>query len=665
MYNQILITDEVGSLLVIFLTTTLPPNEKDPPGVFDRPLENWYDYIVVGAGSAGGIVATRLSEGYDKVLLLEAGGSDIENDLTKIPLLWSALTNSNLDWKYKTVEQTHALFAHKDEVTNWPRGKCLGGTGRINAMGLIRGNPIDFDTWAKEGAVGWSYKDVFPYFKKMESIAFNLSAYSEGKKQRQYHTGGKVRTSYGRKKKAGKKQRQYHTKGGKVRTSYGRKKKAGKKQRQYHTKGGKVRTSYGRKKKADLRGRNGPLTIVESRMTMLEYFHEQAAQELGYNRIDCNGETQRGFCRIQVNVKKGERCDTASCYLRPALERTNLQVHLNSYVSKILFEGKVARAVEFSKDGVLYKVYARKEIILSAGVVGSPKILLSSGIGPKHHLNDIRIPVVADLPVGENLQDQMAMHFQVAINMSLSTTSQKITDTENILQYLFYREGIYAQIGVDGMIFINLDQNKDAPPDIQLIFLGLAYEKGFLDGFSYKEEVKEELANRTDPNSFVIIVNLLNAKSRGTITLSTTCPSCKPIIDPMYLSDSDDVERFVKGIRFLQKLQETKSWKSIGATLIRHDTQGHCSEEEYDKDEYWRCMVRHFANQANHQTSSCRMGSYSDTTAVVDPQLRVRGIKSLRVVDASVMRNNPSGNTNAPTMMIAEKAADLIKHCYY
>ncbi|XP_076105948.1 glucose dehydrogenase [FAD, quinone]-like [Mytilus galloprovincialis] len=400
-------------------------------------------------------------------------------------------------------------------------------------------------------------------------------------------------------------------------------------------------------------------------MTMLEYFHEQAAQELGYNRIDCNGETQRGFCRIQVNVKKGERCDTASCYLRPALERKNLQVHLNSYVSKILFEGKVARAVEFSKDGVLYKVYARKEIILSAGVVGSPKILLSSGIGPKHHLNDIRIPVVADLPVGENLQDQMAMHFQFAINMSLSTTSQKITDTENILQYLFYREGIYAQIGVDGMIFINLDQNKDAPPDIQLIFLGLAYEKGFLDGFSYKEEAKEELANRTDPNSFVIIVNLLNAKSRGTITLSTTCPSCKPIIDPMYLSDSDDVERFVKGIRFLQKLQETKSWKSIGATLIRHDTRGHCSEEEFDKDEYWRCMVRHFANQANHQTSSCRMGSYSDTTAVVDPQLRVRGIKSLRVVDASVMRNNPSGNTNAPTMMIAEKAADLIKHCYY
>ncbi|XP_063447860.1 glucose dehydrogenase [FAD, quinone]-like [Mytilus trossulus] len=604
--------------LVIFLATTLPPIEKDPLGVFDRPLEDWYDFIVVGAGSAGGIVATRLSEGYDKVLLLEAGGSHIENDLTKIPLLWSALSNSNLDWKYKTIEQKHALFAFKDEVTNWPRGKCLGGTGRINAMGLIRGNPKDFDTWAKEGAVGWSYKDVLPYFKKMESIDFNLPMYSKGNKQTQYHT-----------------------------------------------KGGKVRISYGCKKKPDLRGRDGPLTIVESRMTTLEYFHEQAAQELGYNRIDCNSETQLGFCRIQVNVKKGERCDTASCYLRPALGRPNLQVHLNSYVSKILFDGNVARGVEFSKDGVLYKVYARKEIILSAGVVHSPKILLSSGIGPKHHLNDIRIPVVADLPVGENLQDQMAMHFQIAINMSLATTSQKIADTENILQYLFYREGIYAQIGVDGMIFINLDQNNDAPPDIQLIFLGLAYEKGFLDGFSYKEEVKEELANRTDPNSFVVIVNLLNAKSRGKITLSTTCPSCKPVIDPMYLSDSDDVERFVKGIRFLQKLQETKSWKSIGAKLIRYDTPGHCSEEEYDKDDYWRCMVRHFANQANHQTSSCRMGSYGDVTAVVDPQLRVKGIKRLRVVDASVMRNNPSGNTNAPTMMIAEKAADLIKHSYY
>ncbi|XP_052074007.1 glucose dehydrogenase [FAD, quinone]-like [Mytilus californianus] len=577
--------------LVIFLSTVLPPTEKDPPGVFDRPLEDWYDYIVVGAGSAGGIVATRLSEGYEKVLLLEAGGSDLENDETKIPLLWSALSNSNLDWKFKTIPQTHSHFANKDKVSIWPRGKCLGGTGKINAMALIRGNPKDFDTWTKEGAVGWSYSDVLPFFKKIEHIAFNLSTYNE-----------------------------------------------------------------------DLRGRNGPLTIVESRMTMLEYFHEQAAQELGFNRIDCNSESQLGFCRIQVNIKKGERCDTASCYLRPALERTNLQVHLNSHVSKILFDGKVAQGVEFSKDDILNKVYARKEIILSAGVVGSPKILLLSGVGPNHHMNDIGVPVVADLPVGENVQDQMAMHFQVAINMSLATTSQKIMDTENILQYLFFREGIYAQIGVDGMVFVNLDQNNEEPPDIQLIFLGLSYDKGFLDSFYYKEEVKEELAKRTDPNSFVVIMNLLHAKSRGTITLSTTSSSDKPVIDPMYLSDSDDVETFVKGIRFLQKLQETKSWKSIGATLIRHDTPGHCSEEEYDEDDYWRCMVRHFANQANHQTSSCRMGSDDDTTAVVDPQLRVKGIKNLRVADASVMRNNPSGNTNGPTMMIAERAADFIKN---
>ncbi|XP_052074006.1 glucose dehydrogenase [FAD, quinone]-like [Mytilus californianus] len=567
--------------LVNFLSTVLPPTGKDSPGVFDRPLEECYDYIVVGAGSAGGIVATRLSEGSDKILLLEAGGSDIDDDLTKIPLLWSAFSNSNLDWKFKTIPQMHSHFANKDKVSNWPRGKCLGGTGKINAMALIRGNPKDFAKWTIEGAVGWSYSDVLPFFKKIENIDFNLSTYNEGNKQNLIDLT------------------------------------------QEQTEAEEVCISFDCKNEPekDLRGRNGPLTIVESRMTMLEYFHEQAAQELGFNRIDCNSETQLGFCRIQVNIKKGERCDTASCYLRPALERTNLQVHLNSHVSKILFEGKVAQGVEFSKDGILNKVYARKEIILSAGVVGSPKILLLSGIGPKQHLNDIGIPVVVDLPVGENVQDQMAMHFQVSINMSLATTSQKMMNTENILQYLFFREGIYAQIGVDGMVFVNLDQNNEEPPDIQLIFLGLSYDKGFLDSFYYKEEVKEELAKRTDPNSFVVIMNLLHAKSRGTITLSTTSSSDKPVIDPMYLSDSDDVETFVKGIRFLQKLQETKSWKSIGATLIRHDTPGHCSEEEYDEDNYWRCMVRHFANQANHQTSSCRMG-LDDETAVVDPQLR-------------------------------------------
>ncbi|CAC5396991.1 unnamed protein product [Mytilus coruscus] len=565
--------------LAIFLSTVLPPTEKDPPGVFDRPLEECYDYI----WEPGGIVATCLSEGSDKVLLLEAGGSDLENDLTKIPLLWSALSNSNLDWKYKTIPQTHSHFANKDQVSNWPRGKCLDGTGKINAMALIRGNPKDFDTWTKEGAVGWSYSDVLPFFKKIENIAFNLSTYNEGKKQNL------------------------------------------KDLTEEHTEEVCISFDCKNEPEKDLRGRNGQLTIVESRMTMLEYFHEQATQELGFNRIDCNSEAQLGFCRIQVNIKKGERCDTASCYIRPALERTNLQVHLNSHVSK---------------NGILNKVYARKEIILSAGVVGSPKILLLSGVGPKHHLNDIG----------------------VAINMSLATTSQKMMDTENILQYLFFTEGIYAQIGVDGMVFVNLDQNNEEPPDMQLIFLGMSYEKGFLDSFYYKEEIKEELAKRTDPNSFVVIMNLLHAKSRGTITLSTTSSSDKPVIDPMYLSDSDDVETFIKGIRFLQKRQETKSWKSIGATLIRHDTPGHCSEEEYDEDDYWRCMVRYFANQANHQTSSCRMGSDDDTTAVVDPQLRVKGIKSLRIADASVMRNNPSDNTNGPTMMIAERAADFIKH---
>ncbi|XP_071131539.1 glucose dehydrogenase [FAD, quinone]-like [Mytilus edulis] len=579
--------------LLNFLSTQLP-DEKDPDGIFDQPFKKYYDYIVVGSGSAGGIIATRLSEDPVRVLLLEAGGSNLENEYTRIPLPWKRALKSKVNWGFYTVPQKYSCFASKNKKAKATRGKVLGGTGSMNGMNYVRGSRHDFDQWRNEGCVGWGYDDVLPYFKKSEDIQIPELMNSS-----------------------------------------------------FH-------------------GKGGPLVITEAHTSPMEFLHRSAAIEKGLPVVDCNGYNQIGYCPLQANIKDGERCTSASCFLRPVLSRSNLQVVTNSHVARVIIRNGTARGVTVMRNGRTTRVYAKEEVILSAGVFGSPQILLLSGIGPKAHLQKVGVPLKVDIPVGEGMQDHMQYYFQYSTNTSLNMNQEKALDQREIMEYVFYKKGVQTRPGNDGTIFAHLPDNENdhSYPDLQLSFKAFANEKDpikcAVDRMNKRGEFAEQ--NRTASIGFAVLICKLHHKSRGTLRLKSKNPLAPPRIDPNYLSHQDDVDSYMKILRFVQHLSNNTAWKSIGTTFVRQEEcTSHCKNLTFDTDDYWRCMVRHYAVESNHQVSTCRMGADNDTTAVVDPYLRVKGIKRLRVADSSVMRNIPSANTNAATMMIGEKAADMIK----
>ncbi|VDI34977.1 Hypothetical predicted protein [Mytilus galloprovincialis] len=286
-----------------------------------------------------------------------------------------------------------------------------------------------------------------------------------------------------------------------------------------------------------------------------------------------------------------------------------------------------------------------------------------SGIGPRKHLQQMKIPLKVDLPVGQNLYDHLLFAAQYNITAPLNINNKKASEPERILDYIFNRKGIFSRNEVEGIIFQNVNPLYTRGPQIELLFTNRAYEEGFVRNPypAFKKEIVKEHLKRVAEDSFIARMFLLQPRSKGNLRLSDNSPFSSPIIDPRYLSHPEDIEDFVRGIRLMRSLEQTKAWKSIGATLVRQDVPGHCSEDIFDSDNYWRCIGRHFLTTASHFIGTCRMGSVNDPSVVVDSRLRVIGIKNLRVADASVMRYLPSGHTNAPAMMIGEKAADMIR----
>lgn len=561
--------------------------------IFDRPVEEAYDYIIVGGGTAGSVLAARLTEDPVSVLVLEAGTSELENDYISIPQKATQLQFSDQDWKYYTVNQKQSALALDRKRNYWPVGKVLGGTSCLNYMVHIRGSPTDYDEWATEGCIGWSYKDVVPYFMKSEDLQIAEL----------------------------------------------------------------VNEVY--------RSTGGPISVtVEPSKPLLEVYKE-AASDLGFQTLDCNGPSMMGFCPTQNDISHAERCSTAKCYLRPVLNRKNLQVSLRSHVTRVIINEGRAVGVEFVKNGQQRTVMA-KEIILSAGTVASPQILMLSGIGPKEHLEKLKISVEADLPVGNNLQDHMLFFMSYKTNVSLAMNSKNVSNPVELLNYIVNKEGLYAQTGLDGLLFAQLGEEAilRGSPDIEIYFLSVAPdEEGIRHGLNQniREEILDKIVSNANSSGISFLPSYLHPKSRGTIRLKSTNAFDHPLIDPNYLDDPNDVIGFIRGVRLVQDLVKTSAMQSIGATLIRNDFKGLCDDMPFDSDDYWACYIRYFASTAFHPVGTCRMGDINDTTTVVDPLLRVKGIESLRVVDASVMRSLISGDTNTPTIMIAEKAADLIR----
>lgn len=563
--------------------------KSDYSSIVTDEISEEYDYIVIGGGSAGSVVASRLSEDSDtSVLLLEAGAHFIESPLTHIPLAWAPLEHSEYDWEYYTEKQTQCFKGMKDNKGYWPRGRVLGGSGILNGMQYTRGSKFDYDGWAADGCDGWSYKDVLPYFLKSEDMQI------ERLKSSKYHSSG------------------------------------------------------------------GPLAVSYSPPTELTNLFMKMGQELGYQITDYNGEDQEGFSVVQSNVRDGVRSSTSLEYLGKIGNRNNLDIAVKTVVTKIDIKNKKAVGVFYIRDNKKYYVKAKKEVILSAGAINSPQLLMLSGVGPKEHLNEMGIPVIKDLPVGKYLKDHQLVVLPSAINKPYGLTKEQIIGRWAQFQYDWFKSGPLANTGLDGSAFLHLDKSDRGKtfPDIQIIFFNFLFADNL---FSLKDEIADEyIAKDGSLHGFSTDVCITHPHSTGTLKLRSTDPFDPPLIDPQYFTDKRDIKTMIGGIRLWEKFTETKIFKDLGVD-INQAKYKFCSAFEFRSDEYWECFIRHVSATEYHHACTCRMGGENDQLAVVDTQLRVKGIQGLRVVDASVLHNITSGNTNAPTIMIAEKAADMIR----
>ena len=557
--------------------------------VLTDQLDDEYDYIVVGGGSAGSVVASRLSEDKDKkVLLLEAGGFWDEFPWLHVPIRWLDLQNTEYDWEYYTEPQNVSCLGLKEKRSFWPRGRVLGGCSMHNAVVYTRGSRFDYDEWSARGCKGWSYREVLPYFMKAEDILV------PDLKKSKYHSSG------------------------------------------------------------------GPLAVSEGKTTPLADAYLKAAKELGWRIDDYNGKDQEGFSIMQHTVRRGVRSSASLEYLGNTANRDNLHIAVKSHVTKVEIKNKRATGVYVVRENRKYFIKAKKEVIVSAGTIGSPQILMLSGVGPKDQLKKLGIEVFADLPVGKNLQDHQMTLMYTPISTKDSITDKRKESLSAKLNYLLFGSGSLSTGAGEGMAFLHMDESKrgKAYPDIQMMMFSTFPQNNY---FNYIDEIaKESLAKSPNDEGFVTLMTPTHQKSIGSIKLRTTDPFDYPIIDPQYLTDKRDVEEFIAGIRMWEKFMETKTMKKVGAT-VDHSKLSVCSKHEFRSDAYWECFARHVAVTVYHQCGTCKMGAESDPTSVVDTELRVKGIKGLRVVDASVFPKITSGNINAPTIMIAEKASDLIR----
>ncbi len=518
-----------------------------------------YDYIIVGAGSAGCVLVNRLTEDPSTTaLLLEAGGPDAAQEI-HMPASLSQLFRSPYDWAYYTEPQAHL----QQRTIYWPRGKVLGGSSSTNAMVYIRGNLRDYDRWLDLGSLGWGFSEVLPYFKKAEHQERGASLYH---------------------------------------------------------------------------GTGGPLNVADLRsVNPLSQAFVEAGVEVGLTLTrDFNSPDQDGVGFYQVTQKEGQRHSAAVGYLHPILHRPNLTVHTQAFVTHLLLEKRRAVGVTYMQEGQSQTAKAKREVILCGGAVNSPQLLLLSGIGPAVQLQTLGIPVVVDLPgVGYNLQDHLAI--PVSYTCTQPVSLEGAVTPENLQEYLQFKRGPFTSNIAEAGAFVRTRPELSIP-DVQFHFIPAYY---LHHGFT-----------RPEGYGFTLVSTVLRPESRGYIALRSRDPADPPLIQPNYLESLADLRVLLATIQLGRRLASARAFDAFRGAELYPGEQAQSEEALIDH-------IRSTAETLYHPVGTCKMGS--DELAVVDTHLRVHGIEGLRVVDASVMPTIVGGNTNAPTIMIAEKAADLIK----
>lgn len=526
------------------------------------------DYVIIGSGSAGGVMAARLSEnGKHSVIVLEFGGSDI-GPLIQMPAALSYPMNMpRYDWGFSTEPEPHL----GGRTLGVPRGKVIGGSSSINGMVYVRGHAGDFDHWAESGAAGWGYADVVPYFKRMEN-------WHPGP-----HGGDPAR-----------------------------------------------------------RGNSGPLHVTRGKRDnpLFKTFVE-AGKQAGFELTDdYNGEKQEGFGPMEQTVWQGRRWSVANAYLKPALKRSNLQL-VRCFARRVMIEDGQATGVEIERGGQIEIVKAKREVIVAASSINSPKILLLSGIGPAAQLAEHGIPVVADRPgVGANLQDHMELYIQQASTKPITLFKHWNPLGKALIgaQWLFFKNGLGASNQFESAAFIR-SRAGIKYPDIQFHFIPIA--------------VRYDGQAAAEGHGFQAHVGPMRSASRGSVTLRSADPKAPPRIQFNYMSDPKDWADFRHCIRVTREIFGQKAFDPYRGPEI-------LPGEKYQSDDELDDHIRRHAESAYHPCGTCRMGRADDPAAVVDPQCRVIGVERIRVADSSIFPRITNGNLNGPSIMVGEKASDHI-----
>lgn len=527
-----------------------------------------FDYLVVGGGSAGCVMASRLSENPNvSVCLLEAGGED-KSSLIHMPagVIGMVSPKHPCNYGYETVPQP-GLNGRRGFQ---PRGSVLGGSSSINAMLYCRGHRWDYDHWAELGNEGWRYDEVLPYFVKSE----NNEVIDD----------------------------------------------------EFHGKGGPLN-----------------VTTVQNPSPLIDVFVEACENSGIAHNQDINGAEQLGVMHSHVTQINGERCSVAKAYLHPVRYRANLTVRTQAQAQRVLFEGKKAVGLEYKDAQGTHKVYASKEVILSGGAFGSPQLLMLSGVGPAEHLKEKGIEVLHDLPgVGENLQDHIDAVISYRAEASDATfgVSAKMAARmpKAIHEWWRKREGLLTTNYAEGIAFLKSDESLDMP-DLEMVFV-----PAIVDDHGRKMHMG---------HGFCCHIEILRPKSSGNLRLNSADPADAPLIDPGFMKEQEDVDLMIKGWKILYDMLNQPVFAPYRGEMLYPVDRNDDAAIEQD--------LRNRADTQYHPVGTCKMGPKSDAMAVVDKDLRVHGLENLRVVDASIMPTLIGANTNAPTVMIAEKASDAIK----